>query len=139
MDTSIDYMKMIEKSGISKLYNVGDYIFQKSPNNNILWDAYTEIVHDLKDEYELALIANPGWFEYDLSTFTVLLRQDQLQDMIIDKFKEHWGKSVILGTMEEVVGWGHQFPYASMEQLWLAFVMHEKHGKRWDGSDWVVE
>ena len=24
----------------------------------------------------------------------------------------------------------------SMEQLWLAFVMHEKYGKKWDGKEW---
>ena len=23
------------------------------------------------------------------------------------------------------------------EQLWLAFYMHEKHSKRWSGSEWV--
>ena len=23
------------------------------------------------------------------------------------------------------------------EQLWLAFVMHEKYGKKWDGNDWI--
>ena len=25
----------------------------------------------------------------------------------------------------------------SMEQLWLAFVMHEKFQKKWDGEDWI--
>ena len=25
---------------------------------------------------------------------------------------------------------------ASMEQLWLAFYMHEAHGKTWDGREW---
>ncbi len=27
--------------------------------------------------------------------------------------------------------------FTSMEQLWLAFVMHEKHGRVWDGEKWV--
>ena len=27
----------------------------------------------------------------------------------------------------------------SMEQLWLAFVMHEKYQKVWNGEDWVKE
>jgi len=26
----------------------------------------------------------------------------------------------------------------SMEQLWLAFVIHEKYGKKWDGNDWIT-
>ncbi|MFC1567341.1 hypothetical protein ACFL3R_00705 [Thermodesulfobacteriota bacterium] len=25
----------------------------------------------------------------------------------------------------------------TMNQLWLAFVMHELHGKKWDGKEWV--
>jgi len=24
-----------------------------------------------------------------------------------------------------------------MEQLWLAFVMKEKHNKTWNGKDWI--
>ena len=24
----------------------------------------------------------------------------------------------------------------SMEQLWLAFVMYKKYGKKWDGKEW---
>ena len=27
----------------------------------------------------------------------------------------------------------------SMEQLWLAFYMYEKHGKTWDGKKWDKE
>ena len=27
----------------------------------------------------------------------------------------------------------------SMEQLWLAFYMYEKHGKVWDGEKWVAK
>lgn len=27
----------------------------------------------------------------------------------------------------------------SIEQLWLAFVMHKKYGKVWDGQEWVKE
>jgi hypothetical protein len=27
--------------------------------------------------------------------------------------------------------------FSSMEQLWLAFVMREKYGKKWDGKEWT--
>ena len=145
MDTTVEYMKMIEKSSISKLYNVGDYIFQKSPNDSILWDVYTEIVHDSKDEYELALIADPSWFEYDLSTFSVLLRQDQLQDMVhIDRTNLNKNYPDFVYMFDYFfIWWDRDYEYTqtfkSAEQTWLAYVMHELYGKRWDGSDWVVE
>jgi hypothetical protein len=29
--------------------------------------------------------------------------------------------------------------FESMEQLWLAFVLKEKYGKVWSGTDWVKE
>jgi len=29
--------------------------------------------------------------------------------------------------------------FTTWEQLWLAFVMHERFGKRWTGSRWVKE
>ena len=30
-----------------------------------------------------------------------------------------------------------QLPMDSMEQLWLAFVMQEKHSKTWNGKEWT--
>jgi len=32
----------------------------------------------------------------------------------------------------------HRFVYTSMEQLWLAFYMKEKHNKTWDGEKWIT-
>jgi len=29
--------------------------------------------------------------------------------------------------------------YTSMEQLWLAFVMKQKHNKIWNGQEWIRE
>lgn len=59
-------------------------------------------------------------------------RQDQLQGMVdID----NW----LLGTLGDF----HKFcdlvtrPFTSMEQLWLAFVMKEKHLKYWHEDNWV--
>ena len=68
-----------------------------------------------------------------------LPRQDQLQDMVIDAYRTGWQDSIILGLMEEVVAWGKQLPYASMEQCWLCFVMHVKYAKVWTGAEWVSE
>lgn len=86
-----------------------------------------------------------------------LPRQDQIQEMMLGHYKladweltdkkdewicvldefwrfisdddEQWryvGKDTVHGT-------------ASMEQLWLAFFMHEKHKKTWNGENWIKE
>ncbi len=34
--------------------------------------------------------------------------------------------------------WCKTHSITSMEQLWLAFVMKEKHGKTWDGNQWEL-
>jgi hypothetical protein len=52
-----------------------------------------------------------------------LPRQDQLQEMY--------------GTFQECSVNGGVV--TSMEQLWLAFVMKEKHNKVWNGNDWINE
>ena len=67
-----------------------------------------------------------------------LPRQDQLQEMLV--FKSVTQADDIYIKIErfyqfvnEVLG-----DFESMEQLWLAFVMKEKYGKKWGGEDWVV-
>ncbi len=68
-----------------------------------------------------------------------IYKQDQLQEMIKDETRPVWylverfaiwcksqRKDIVLG-------------FVSMEQLWLAFVMKEKYGKIWDGTDWIKE
>ena len=61
-----------------------------------------------------------------------LPRQDQLQEMVKPEVTD-WVKTRNLNDWllvnKELVNW-------SMEQLWLAFVMKEKHDKVWNGR-WV--
>lgn len=73
-----------------------------------------------------------------------LPRQDQLQEMLCDfdtcLSRIYWWKEggVIRTTNDDdYYGYGSD-DFTSMEQLWLAFVMKEKYGKVWDGTDWVV-
>lgn len=64
-----------------------------------------------------------------------LPRQDQLQEIVAS-----------IESPARVVWcvgcWCNHNKYAesftSMEQLWLAFVMWEKHGKKWDGEKWQL-
>lgn len=114
----------------------------KAKEINKTWSQYEADVGDMyarkhpcSDKYSPTIFTRT---EADVCAVW-LPRQDQLQDMIIDEYRDHWGNSIMLGLMEECVGWGAQYAYTSMEQAWLAFVMHEKYGKHWNGIDWVVE
>ena len=72
-----------------------------------------------------------------------LRRQDQLQDMV-------YKPEIIEGDYYPVARMLHEFHLfikenrkwdtASMEQLWLAFVMHELHGKAWSAEKelWIL-
>ncbi len=62
-----------------------------------------------------------------------LPRQDQLQEMI----DNGWTGDLI----RRFYFWGKEYGFQtkaidSMEQLWLAFVMQERHKKHWDGEKW---
>jgi len=61
-----------------------------------------------------------------------LPRQDQLQDMI-DKPLANLTKRFY----DYLKTTGFEVNLNSMEQLWLAFVMHEKYQKKWGGQDWI--
>ncbi len=74
-------------------------------------------------------------------------RQDQLQEMIgknetpfelAARFHRWWANL----TWPYADSWGPKDPnimFTSMEQLWLAFVMQEKHNKVWDGEKWKTK
>ena len=134
MDTSKQYIEMCdcpEIQGTRELVRGDFFAILKTPINDGSLDV--RIVGDRK----LRLIAHR----------TVWLpRQDQLQEMLVspDRKFEVWNQ--LIGFDE----WVFQLPeyqtvakvprplqqYASMEQLWLAFVMKEKHNKVWNGK-WV--
>lgn len=75
-----------------------------------------------------------------------LPRQDQLQEMAIKKIGGNHiaALSKLIQTMLNQAGLGHYVssPYFnhtnSMEQLWLAFVMHEKYQKKWKNGRWIA-
>lgn len=86
-----------------------------------------------------------------------LPHQDQLQEMVYPH--PNWNPDAIHECYQKplsLLAWIYEFAYyrdnhtqkpeiikllnnydASMEQLWLAFVMKEKYNKVWNGEDWV--
>jgi len=141
VDISSEYVKMCEKA-----YK------HMPPKKPEVWD-YWWTYDDREDKYGVFVISayetdggfyGPGIGSYgsNLDGWDLkfpIFRQDQLQEMVIDSFREHWGEAIYPGLMEEAVGFARQYPYESMEQLWLAFVMKEKYNKVWDKKEWVRE
>lgn len=76
-----------------------------------------------------------------------LWEQDQLQEMIDSSplYKQAQFMAMLGYKTSSFGGLGiyeHPNPpawclIASMEQLWLIFVMQEKYNKVWDGKDWI--
>jgi len=126
MDTSKEYIKMCEKAVEIQHEELlkGDYV---------VINEKTELIAD-------TMHYSPA----ELDTAIWLPRQDQLQEMVMDKFK---GSS--LYSMIDEFDWfcsesglvftDYAEQFTSMEQLWLAFVMKEKYNKTWNGEDWIQE
>jgi len=80
--------------------------------------------------------------------YIFLPRQDQLQKMVPQNDSDNYDWDIQLSKLKsfttEFFEGGDRLPehcwnYKTWEQLWLAFVMHEKYNKVWNGSDWVKE
>ena len=141
MDTSKEYILMCEKFPELQPHDLefenGDYIVYKGK-----WGTYFNSHFYLEGTYDEGLI------NYDLNPFR-LHTQDQLQEMMEDKYtikemllvfdcfvfpsfdKQLLSKKDKIKNSQYVA----QFTL-SMEQLWLAFVMKEKHNKTWNGEEW---
>jgi hypothetical protein len=59
-----------------------------------------------------------------------LPRQDQLQELV------GWGVDALVHDAARLLR-EEEWQCASMEELWLRIVMHEKHNKDWNGEAWV--
>jgi len=81
-----------------------------------------------------------------------LPRQAQLQDMVFNKFKKITGSKNNSFIYDEMITSFYNFCFngkttqqwpwnnytISMEQFWIAFVMHELFNRKWDGKEWTV-
>ena len=100
----------------------------KDPVYIKMWDC--EEIQKLKplDPYRTSSV----WHDDAWGGFTWLPRQDQLQEM-----SEYFPSTLLLNSMFWNFAKDCYLPdEASMEQLWLAFVMKELHNKQWTGSEW---
>ena len=124
MDKTKTYIKMSDHPLIQGQWErlEGDYFYGKG------WWGFAKVM--------ILFDANSCCAVLPQEDATWLPRQDQIQGMI---FNEQEGVQTIanriadfstsrIGTSISIQG--------TMEQLWLVFYMHEKHGLTWDSDEW---
>ena len=136
MDTSKEYIKMCDCEEIQNLWkpSVGD--FQCSDEGLNLYIQQYADWYKVNENLE-------GWKEGAIW----LPRQDQLQEMLDNenyknhvhyRFSEFLESKYSISAQCAFIILMNMFENCSMEQLWLAFVMKEKHNKIWNGERWVT-
>jgi hypothetical protein len=66
-----------------------------------------------------------------------LPRQDQLQEMVIEKYATPWDLAIAFSNVLMGDNASYFEKFDSMEKLWLAFIMLEKYKKKWKEGEWV--
>ena len=133
MDTSEQYIKMCSNRYIQDNHNFRDSDLIAYRGAISLWT-------------ETRAFFKGGWFGYHRSRndYIWLPRQDQLQKMLLGS--KHYSHNPVLLQDFYVFVWrgGCKENFSrkawydvSMEQLWLAFYMKEKHSRKWDGKEWI--
>ena len=102
-------------------------------------DLYAVIVHgkpmEIVDIYIDGFPLLPEKFSPLSALYIWLPTQEQLQEILwqdLDEY-EYW-----ISKLHDFI-LDLPFEEMTMNELWLAFVMHEKYNKVWNGKDWVKE
>lgn len=149
MDTSPEYIKMCDWPKIQKEWKPkeGDFFtFCGEPKiikDYEIWALEKRELSDIEEWNEIIKTMGGHFVDHFLEArecFVFLPRQDQIQGMMttISKF---WKNIPPFFYNERLFFWNRQHKIqgdkTSMEQLWLAFYMYEKHGKVWSGKEWI--
>lgn len=141
MDTSKQYIKMCAHPVIQREFTKRTTLDD--------WDC-SDFVYDKGNKNWYCLGGETGLYTYDVpSDFIWLPRQDQIQELMYTYACQ--GEPMVPGkgsvacpdciVMELKVFSENDCDYDlnSMEQLWLAFYMQEKHNLMWGGKKWEKE
>ncbi len=127
MDTSSYYIKMCEYATVIQKQwkpDFGDFFVSLSSGRT---SPCQSVVSELERKASYLKTIKAVW----------LPRQDQLQDMVIGKYPTSWDLAIAFSNalMADNVSYFDRFD--SMEKLWIAFVMIEKHRKTWKDGEWI--
>ena len=68
-----------------------------------------------------------------------LPRQGQLQEMLDGGYWENLCQLCDFGrSRSDIFNCANTDIFKTLEQLWLAFVMHQKYDKPWNGKEWAT-
>lgn len=127
MDKSSTYIKMCESAkAVQKRWQpeFGDFFVSMSLG---LTSPCQPITSDLEKKVSYLKTIKAVW----------LPRQDQLQEMVIENYATFWDLAISFSNvlMGENASYFENFD--SMEKLWIAFIMLEKHKRKWKDGEWV--
>jgi len=145
MDTSKEYIKMCdcpEIQGQWKPSEGDNFSFINEPKiikDYEIWALEKRELSSIEEWNEIIKTMGNHFVDHFIEArdcFVWLPRQDQIQEML-QPIELHELLEVCMepdGIMQIAL---HEYA-ESMEQLWLAFYMYEKHKKAWDGKKWVA-
>ena len=119
-------------------YLGGDWFIDKDYN---IGKTFLGIIRRLNPEDKNDCVDCGGSIFWAIESNIWLPRQGQLQEMIRDNHTDWHLLVAFQDWVRHTAGGlpiipGDKFLLWSIEQLWLAFVMKEKHNKVWDGEKW---
>ncbi|MCG2721694.1 MAG: hypothetical protein L6290_06735 [Thermodesulfovibrionales bacterium] len=127
MDQSSDYIKMCESARVIQKQwkpEFGDFFVSMSLG---LTSPCQPIVSDPEKKVAYLKTIKAVW----------LPRQDQLQEMVIEKYATPWDLAIAFSNVLMGDNASYFDNFDSMEKLWLAFIMLEKRRKKWKDGEWV--
>jgi hypothetical protein len=127
MDKSSYYIKMCESAKVIQKQwkpDFGDFFVSMSLG---LTSACLSLVSDLEKKVSYLKTIKAVW----------LPRQDQLQEMVIERYATPWDLTIAFSNILMADNASYFDNFDSMEKLWLAFIMLEKHRKKWKDGKWV--
>ena len=127
MDTSSNYIKMCENAKvIQKQWKPAFGDFFVSMSSGLISPCQT-IVSDLETKEDYLRSIKAVW----------LPRQDQLQEILIGQYATPWDLAIAFSNVLMGDNASYFDTFDSMEKLWLAFILLEKHKKTWKDGEWV--
>lgn len=157
MDKSKQYIEMCDCKEVQSQWKVKQFDVTEDGHVVSLLNEKEKIIESISEDG----VGHCGATE----DFIWLPRQDQIQEMMPQKMpgnlgmadcaKEWWaeeqhmfvfnlmnglykffnGDNTIANSVK-ILGYNNKSGF-SFEQLWLAFYMHEKHNKKWNGEEWI--
>ncbi len=127
MDKSSYYIKMCASAKVIQKQwkpDFGDFFVSMSLG---MTSQCQSVVSDLEKKMSYLKTIKAVW----------LPRQDQLQEMVIEKYATPWDLTIAFSNVLMADNASYFDNFDSMEKLWLAFIILEKHKKKWKDGEWV--